>query len=106
MLKIKDNVDFEELEKFKFKPKYNQDTGEIMYYYREYSKFPEFRSDKWLSRVEIYVESKQIKSERYHRYIENKREIKAIIGKCSDEFDVVEILFDLIQAGLVEKREE
>ena len=106
MLRIKDDVDLKELEKYRFKPRYNSDTGEIMYYYREYSKYPEFRDDKWCSRVEIYTDTKQIKSERHHRRIENKREFRAIIGKLSDEFDVVHILFDLIQAGIVEKEEE
>ena len=30
MLKIKDNVDLKELEKFGLKPKYDEDTGEII----------------------------------------------------------------------------
>ena len=32
MLKIKDNVDLKELEKFGFKPKYDEDTGKIKAY--------------------------------------------------------------------------
>ena len=32
MLKIKDNVDLRELEKFGFKPKYDEDTGKIKAY--------------------------------------------------------------------------
>ena len=41
MLKIKDNVDLKELEKYGFKTKYNEDTGEIsyMYYLGKYQTF-------------------------------------------------------------------
>lgn len=34
MLKIKDNVDLKELEKFGFKPRYNQNTGKLEEMYR------------------------------------------------------------------------
>ena len=47
MLKIIDNVDLKELEKFGFKPKYDEDSGAIIYYWRDYSKFPDFRDTKW-----------------------------------------------------------
>lgn len=33
MLKIKDDVDLKELEKFGFKPKYDEDTGELNEYF-------------------------------------------------------------------------
>ena len=33
MLKIKDEVDLKELEKFGFKPKYSEDTGELNEYF-------------------------------------------------------------------------
>ena len=33
MLKIKDNVDLKELEKFGFRPKYNEDNGELNGYF-------------------------------------------------------------------------
>ena len=35
MLKIKDNVDLKELEKFGFKPKYDVDTGKIKKYIKQ-----------------------------------------------------------------------
>ena len=103
MLKIKENVDLKELEKFKFKPKYNEDTGEIMYYWREYSKYPMFRESKWFSRVEVGTHTRNIEDTRKHRKAKNNREIRLVLGSLSDEFDIIEILFDLIQAGLVEK---
>ena len=34
MLKIKDKVDLKELEKFGFKPKYDEDTGKLVEMYR------------------------------------------------------------------------
>lgn len=34
MLKIKDNIDLKELEKFGFKPRYNQNTGKLEEMYR------------------------------------------------------------------------
>lgn len=34
MLKIKDDVNLKELEKFGFKPKYDEDTGELVEMYR------------------------------------------------------------------------
>ena len=34
MLKIKDNIDLKELEKFGFKPQYDEDTGELVEMYR------------------------------------------------------------------------
>ena len=39
MLKIKDNVDLKELEKFGFKPKYNEDTGEVCAYEKKIEKY-------------------------------------------------------------------
>ena len=36
MLRIKDNVDLKELEKFGFKTKYDEDTGELKENYKEY----------------------------------------------------------------------
>jgi hypothetical protein len=33
MLKIRDDVDLKELEKFGFKPKYDEDTGELKEYF-------------------------------------------------------------------------
>ena len=104
MLKIKDNVDLKELEKFGFKPYYNCDTGKTMYYYREYTKFPDFKhKSDWVSRVEFHEATKKMDKTIHYRKVKNNKELKAIIGKFSNEFDVVEILFDLIQAGLVEK---
>lgn len=105
MLKIKDSVDLKELEKFKFKPKYDEDTGEVIYYYREYySNPPYWGYDKdCVSRLEIYVESRIFHKTKKHREIKDKKEFKIILGRYARDFDIFEIFFDLIQAGLVEK---
>lgn len=41
MLKIKDNVDLKELEKFGFKPKYDENTGRIYAYQKKCEKMLE-----------------------------------------------------------------
>jgi len=85
MLKIKDNVDLKELEKFGFKPKYNEDTGKIKSYSYENKR--------------IEVSDRQIPFWKdYNEYHE--------INRTYYDSDIVEVLYDLIQAGLVEKVEE
>lgn len=85
MLKIKDNVDLKELEKFGFKAKYNEDTGKIKSYAYENKR--------------IEVANRLIPFWRdYNEYSEINREYY--------DSDIVELLYDLIQAGLVEKAEE
>lgn len=88
MLKIKDNVDLKELEKFGFKPKYDEDTGEIKKYVKkaQYSNcfIISFEKDqKILGNYEIV--------NYWGLYIE--KVIK----------ETIDLLYDLIQAGLVEK---
>ena len=75
MLKIKDNVALKELGKFEFK-----DTGSDYIYGDEYSEFLFVESDKSIG---IYFISSHID------------------GEVSDKILIK--LFDLIQAGLVEK---
>lgn len=77
MLKIKDNVDLKELEKFGFKK----------YYYREnhdYYMYPNTKEYK----LYIFIENRQIMANDI--YSEKP----------------LEVLYDLIQAGIVEKVEE
>lgn len=73
MLKIKDNVDLKELEKFLYETEYGyvNDTG--------------------------YFERIFVDKENRHIYFCDEW--------YGDDFDLIEILFDLIQAGLVEKVE-
>ena len=97
MLKIKDDVDLKELEKFGFKPNYDEDTGELKEYYKEY-----------LTNLDGYRYSETIRF-----YI--IKSTKLFSTKCiccggtwdvfHDEFGykIIDLIYDLIQANLVEK---
>ena len=83
MLKIKDNVDLKELEKYGFKCKYNEDTGEL-------DKLELIYNDCDSEEIIIII-----------REIDKEIEM----GRLSI-YDKYEILYDLIKDGLVEKVEE
>lgn len=84
MLKIKNDVDLKELEKFEFKAKYNENTGELHRYIYKNS-------------MVIYIDNKYI---RPFRQLNEYSELDLEYFKA--DF-VEEVLYDLIQAGLVEK---
>ena len=99
MLKIKDDVDLKKLEKFGFKPKYSEDTGEIYEYYRINGdkkgttiKYNDNFNKKYKYRNfwEVFIWNREFTN---HGYVE------------LTDYDY-EILYDLIKAGLVEKVEE
>lgn len=76
MLKIKDNVDLKELEKFGFK----ENDGEYYYDFMEYTPY-----------------------ESSYLCIDYKREILTGYVIYENISQMTDLLFDLIQAGLVEK---
>lgn len=82
MLKIKELVDLKELEKFGFKLKYNENNGKPFIYEKEFIGWNR-RSD-----ITIYIEDRKINC-----YIE-------------EEMGIIETLYDLIKADMVEKVEE
>lgn len=88
MLKIKDSVDLKELEKFEFKPKYNEDTGKIYKYIYRY----EFCGTR---KIAMEIEEETYQQGQYD-CVEYWK-VRLI------EFEGVDKLYDLIQAGLVEK---
>lgn len=106
MLKVNDNVDLKELEKFGFKPHYtlkDDSTGEsyLSFYYqtRDY--------DRMYGTLHLFPIKKRksciinVRS----RTIENH--LKYIPLKIDDrDFIDLDLLYDLIQAGLVEKVKE
>ena len=94
MLKIKDNVDLRELEKFGFKPKYNEDTGEICAYQK--------KCEKDVGGLLITITETTSLIRIYRVFIGKNTEWR--INKYNDYFDI-DTLYDLIQAGLVEKVE-
>ena len=93
MLKIKDSVNIEELERFGFKPKYDEDTGEVIAYQKV--------------NKEIEYEGLTVKVEGIKSKIRIFKRTKKgwLINKYNERFDI-DTLYDLIQAGLVEKMEE
>lgn len=108
MLKVKDNVDIKELEKFGFKPKYSEDTGELVEYF--YVNVDNFGFTKG-----IKVKKKTQKPNRLRiRFTFKKNKLGVPLVKESKVWKVdaenyydidFDILFDLIQAGLIEKVE-
>lgn len=89
MLIFKADKDLKELEKFGFKPKYSENTGEIIAYEKIGKSFDGVR-------VKKEIEQKKI------RII--KRPIKEIweIARYSEYFDI-ETVYDLTKAGLIDK---
>ena len=106
MLKIKDNVDLKELEKFGLKPKYDEDTGEIIAY-EEVKNIFGSSSDKRL----FFKKKKPAKLSFFKNndgdfiFVENYFKGSEYIGgyKRYCDFDT---LYDLIKADMVEKVEE
>ena len=109
MLKIIDEVDIKELEKFGFKPKYSEDTGELNEYF--YVNTKETGCYNFLG---INIKKETIKKRARIRFIFKKDKYGVPMVKenkvwiidnykytCTD----YDILYDLIQAGLVEKIE-
>lgn len=95
MLRIKKKVDLKELEKFGFKPKYNEDTGEVCAYEKKIEKYEcglVISVFETISLIKIFKFSKK-----------GKTEWK--INPYNGYFDI-DTLYDLIQAGLVEKVEK
>ena len=89
MLKIVDDIDLKELEKFGFKPKYDEDTGKIYKYVHRYE------INKDASKIDLEIK-KDIYLRGQYDYIEYWK-IHLL------EFEGIEILYDLVKAGLVEK---
>ena len=105
MLKIKNDVDLKELEKFGFKPKYDEDTGEITRYV---CKKDTYKFMNGLKEKKIELETIEIRRvetiKDYGDFFKQKEisywEIRQL------EFDTTDIIYDLIKADLVEKVDE
>lgn len=94
MLKIKDDVNLKELKKFGFKAKYDVDTGHIKKYIKQETNY---RFDCNKDYIAISVEKTKKQQGQYDTiyfwqvYLEEKTDKS------------INLLYDLIQAGLVEK---
>lgn len=92
MLKIKDEVDLKELEKFGFKPKYNEDNGSIVAWER-------YRYKKRYEDIRI---TKHEKVRTFRIFRTPTKKIEWRINPYDTYFDI-DLIYDLIKAGLVEK---
>lgn len=90
MLKIRDNVDLKKLEKFGFKPKYDEDTGKI----KAYEKVKKEEEYIALGVTRTIIKGKI--------RIFRRTDIEWRINPYNEYFDV-DTLYDLIKADLVEK---
>lgn len=90
MLKIKDNVDLKELEKFGFKPRYSEDTGKVIAYEKidEKEKYIGLTTKKETITVKIRIFKRNTKNWVINKY---------------KEYADLDTLYDLIRADLVEK---
>ncbi len=95
MLKIRNGVDFYKLAKFGFRPKYNEDTGIVERYI-----FEGFRCTKTDSEP-ISVLKIEIA-----RKLPTKRTEPITWQVTYIESDAIDIIYDLIKEGIVEKVEE
>ena len=96
MLKIKDDVNMEDLKKFGFKPRYNSDTGELEEMYR-------IRGDREGTTIKYEDNfNGKYKHRDFFHILNRDRSIyrHGYVKLTSEDY---EILYDLIQAGLVEK---
>ena len=92
MLKIKDNVDLKELEKFGFVPKYDENTGEVKEYYKYV--YGEDKLNERKFRFEIFP---------YGRFIKHYAWLNCATWHDIANDEVQDTLYDLIKADLVEK---
>ena len=104
MLKIKDSVNLKELEKFGFKPKYSEENGELVEYF--FVNNTETSISKFLG-ISIIKKDTSLRNKKDYRGIPLVNESKIwIIDNYNYQSTDFDILYDLIQAGSVEKVEE
>lgn len=93
MLKIRDDVDLKELEKYGFKPKYDEDTGKIYKYICE-EKIG-YQNKREVTLITVMKDTYQ---RGQYDYVEYWKVI--FEEKCNE---AVELLYDLIKANLAVK---
>lgn len=93
MLKIRDDIDLKQLEKFGFKPKYDEDTGKIYKYVCE--KEIGYQNKREVTLITVIKCTYQ---RGQYDYVECWKVI--FEEKCNE---AVELLYDLIKANLVVK---
>lgn len=111
MLKIRDDLDLKELEKFGFRPKYDEDTGELKGYF--YVNNKEMGLLPMRCGIDIKKEEKPIKKKflsiRY-TFKRDKRGVPPVkknkiwlVDNYNYQYTDFDILYDLIKANLIVK---
>ena len=96
MLKIRNDIDLKELEKFGFKPKYDEDTGEVTEYYRINGDI----KGTTISMSENFSKERKYKNFWRINIWNRKMYDHGYINLTNNDY---EILYDLIKADLVVK---
>ena len=101
MIRIKENADLKELEKFGFKHKYDENTGEVKEYYIYIEETNRY-GDKLGTKVSFQVTTYRSRF-LFDRHYKHQWEL--------DDIDwyrkgIPELLYDLTVAGLIEKIED
>lgn len=104
MLKIKNDADLKEFEKFGFKPYYDCETGKIAYWYKTIYD-PNFTRKKYNEyTIKITDEYYFIKGNWLKKRKEVKRAIKFEKAEEGNFYQIFfDTLYDLIQAGIIER---
>lgn len=96
MLRIKEGIDLKELEKFGFKPKYDEDTGKIVEMYRICGD----RKGTTITLEENFSSNRKYKNF-WHVFSHNRNIVEH--GYVHLTYEDYDLLYDLIKADMVEK---
>lgn len=94
MLKLKDDIDFKKLMKYGLKPKYDEDTGEIVKYILVYSN------------EIILAINKSLITNNYATILDNRAiwKIEIALGLTNSITDeAFDIIYEMIKDGIIEK---
>lgn len=94
MLKLKDDIDFKKLMKYGLKPKYDEDTGEIVKYILVYSN------------EIILAINKSLITNNYATILDNRViwKIEIALGLTNSITDeAFDIIYEMIKDGIIEK---
>lgn len=110
MLKIKDNVDLKELEKFEFRAEYDKDTGKLVEMYRINGHYAGEREKRRKSTsITITKDENRYNFTNFKNFwniFSSHREIEPFTYRLNLDSEDFDILYDLIKADLVEKVED
>ena len=100
-LKLKDEIDPKELEKFEFVPKYDVDTGKVKEYQRRFVIDPKRGDEKYFKFI-LHTEAKY----RWFRRFEYEAWMSGFNWSDVADEKCMKVLYDLIINGIVETVDE